>query len=339
MRLSLWPLLLVSIILPARDPRTPQDLAADPERLLTDRFGLSAAELEQARAGQPVARMLTAGSRDELAVIGVVKLTGDKTRLADWIRNIGHFRGSAELGTAYAIPSAVTEAAFAPLVLDAADLTTLQKCRADKCDIRLSPATLGEFQQNVPWGTSDAPARASQIARRTLAGLAQAYQERGRAGIDALAGQQGVLSTAADIRMLFDRATTLGELSPDLVGYLERYPAPAPAGLDQSLYWSMMPADSVSIIALHHLVVYKPRPEQVLITDQTVYATRYFDAGVVVISLADAPGGGYYAIAGGRILSAQLGRAAAVVLRRQIEKAALESLRTYLAWVRDSLNS
>jgi hypothetical protein len=102
-----WPVLLVLAF-----------VQADPTRLLSDRLGFSAGDVDQARNGQPVVRMLTTARREELAIVGAIRLSGRKERLADWLRNIEHFRNSAQLGTTHVIPMPPAAAAFAGAPVD-----------------------------------------------------------------------------------------------------------------------------------------------------------------------------------------------------------------------------
>jgi hypothetical protein len=85
----------------------------DPTRILTDRLGFSAAEVDQARSGQPVVKVLTMNVRDELGMVGAIRLSGKKERLKEWLRNIEHFRNSAQLGTTHVVPMPPAAAAFA----------------------------------------------------------------------------------------------------------------------------------------------------------------------------------------------------------------------------------
>jgi hypothetical protein len=91
---------------------------ADPARILSDRFGFSATEIAAAKNGQPVVKMLKVGAREELGIAGAIRLSGKKERLADWLRNIEHFRNSAQLGTTHVIPMPPTPAAFAGVPAD-----------------------------------------------------------------------------------------------------------------------------------------------------------------------------------------------------------------------------
>jgi len=93
---------------------TQQDFRT-PERILSDRFGFSSDETAQARAGQPVVKLLPAARRDELGMVGAIRLHGKKERLADWLRNIEHFRNSAQLGTTHVVPMPPVASAFADL--------------------------------------------------------------------------------------------------------------------------------------------------------------------------------------------------------------------------------
>jgi hypothetical protein len=96
---SLLPLLLVL-------------LAADPVRILSERFAFTSAEVAQARDGKPVVKVLATASREEFGMAGAIRLSGKKERLADWLRNIEHFRNAAQLGTTHVVPMPPAAAAF-----------------------------------------------------------------------------------------------------------------------------------------------------------------------------------------------------------------------------------
>jgi len=272
-----------------------QQTARNPEEILTHQFQFSSAEIAQVNNGQPVVKMLGSGSRDEFAIGGAIRLPGTKERLSNWVRNIEHFRSSAQLGVTQVVPIPPTAAAFAAIPAD-------------------------------------------DSVRNALFGYANAYTTGGNAGVAAFAGPQAPRSFDNDTRVLLQQATTLSALAPELVAYLEGYPKTSLAGADQQLYWSAMPADADSIVGLHHLVVYHPAGREVWIADKTIHATRDIDAGIVAIGLYDAPGGaGFYAIAGSRVKASKLGGMAATLLRRQVERSGLDTVETYLEWLRDSL--
>jgi hypothetical protein len=288
----------------------------DPERILAERLQFTAKEVAQARQGQPVVKVKIEG--DELAAVGALRLPGKKERLADWMKNVEHFRRSAELGVAQPVPVPPAAAAFAGVTLDAKDLDSLKECTAQKCDMRVSTGAIAELQRG-------GMANANDVFRRMLFGELTDYLKNGNGGA---------------VGPLARKAATLTAISPQLVTFLERYPSASLPGSDQLFYWASAPVGSVSILSLHHFVIYRPRPDEVWIADKTIYASRYFDTGVLVAGLYDAAdGNGFYAVAGSRAVSGYLGGAAGGILRRQLQRSAADSVKTYLEWIRDSLSA
>lgn len=313
-----------------------QGARTDPERVLAERFQFSDSEIGQARQGQPIVKVQA--DREELVVVGAIKLTGKKERLADWLRNIEHFRTSAELGVTHLVKTPPAAVSFAGVTLDASDLAELQQCRADKCAIRLSGEALTRLQRDVAWGSPAAASQATEIVRAMLLGYTTTYLSGGDAAVAAYDGPQARRSFADDMRQLIGQAKTMTDLAPEFVAYLGGFPASRPPTVEQQFYWSAMPAGSATILSVHHLMVYRPSANQVWIADKNVYASRYFDAGVVAIALYDAPGGdGYYAVAGGRMKVSELGGVAGTILRRQIQRSASDTVKMYLEWIRESL--
>jgi hypothetical protein len=299
---------------------------SDPERFLAERLQFTGDEVATARSGQPVAKLIAGAGRNELAIAGAVRLEGDKTRLAAWIENIAHFRGSAQLGVARVVDAPPTVASFADLVLDAADLASLQRCTSRQCDLHLSARTIGDLTGSVQWQSPDASRQATDVVRAMLAGYARAYLEGGDAAI------------GNDFAGLLQRATNFDHLAPALASFLRGFPAEPPAGTKHRLYWSSFPTGKASIVSLHHLVIHQDPAGGIVIADKTIYASRYFDVGALVLSLQDSVDGrGYYLVAASRMQSSDLTGAAASLLRRQIQRAAVDTVKTYLEWVRDSL--
>jgi hypothetical protein len=294
-----------------------QPVPTDPERILTERFKFSAEDISQARRGQPIAKMIAARDRDELAVVGAVRLDGDKKRVVDWVRNIEHFRQSAELGLTRGIESPPTAQSFAELTLDAKDIAALQACRPGGCDLRVPDEMVARFQSG---GNLNA------LFASMLRDYAAAYMHGG----DAAVGD--------DFGDLLGSAATFNELAPELAAYLQKFPAAKPAGVDERFYWSNLTDASNSIISLHHLVVYRQPSGDVIIADKTFYASRYFDVAALVLSMHNTPdGNGFYLIAGSRARSSRLTGVAGRVVRGQVERAAAATVKMYLGWLRDSL--
>src|SRR3954447_24630893 len=316
----------VAIVLAVGYVAAAQSGRGDPERVLTDRFLFSESDLAQARGGQPVAKMLANAGANELAIGGAIRLDGDKSRVAGWIENIAHFRSAAELGVARVVSDPPAMASFADLALDAGDLSSLQKCTSSRCDLHVPLETISDLHAKVQWGTPAAASQAAMLFREMLVAYATAYLHGGDAALGNGFGD------------LVQRATTLHEIVPAFADYLQRFPAASLSGVQQRLYWSSLPTEKGAIVSLHHLAIYRGTAGDIVIADKTVYSSRYLDVGALVISLQDAEDGrGYYLIAGSRVKSSSLTSVGASLLRRTIQRSALDTVRTYLAWMRDSL--
>ena len=125
----------------------------DAERVLADRFGFSATEVEQVRAGQRLVKTLPA-PESELAVFGVVRIPDDKDRLVRWIRDVEGFRKAADVGMSRKLNSPPAINDFGELALDAGELTALAKCQPGDCALRLGDRAIAQFQQ-LDWSAAD----------------------------------------------------------------------------------------------------------------------------------------------------------------------------------------
>jgi hypothetical protein len=311
---------------------------ADPSQILTQRFQFTSAEVAQAADGQPVAKLLSGNARDELAVVGALRIDGDMHRLVNWVRDIASFRKAAELAHATVIAQPATEAAFGAFVPDPRDLTALRACRVAACDIRLSESAIQQLQQTVRWDDPQAGEQAARVLRQMLADYAKAYSTGGDQALGTYHNQKEPRQASDDFRTLLAGATNLKILVPELSEYLEKFPQATLKGADQLLYWTAVNDGADPVFTLHHLVVYPKSASEILIADKTIYSSRSFEAAALVLSIqASSDGRGFYAIGAARVKSSKLSGLAARVLRSRIEKETLEGIKVYLGWMRDSL--
>ena len=159
----------------ALGPGAAQVRKIDAERLLTERFGFTAAEVEHVRGGKPVAKLLPTQDASEVGVFAAVRIDAKADRLVSWFKDIASFRKAAELGISRRLSDPLQIGDFADLSLDAGELAALQSCRPGNCDLRLGDKAIQRFQTEVDWTASDAGRRANLLTRQLLLGHAQAY--------------------------------------------------------------------------------------------------------------------------------------------------------------------
>lgn len=325
----------VALTLPAL---AAQVRAIDAERLLAERFGFTAVEIAQARSGRSVAKMLAANDAPDVGVFGAVRLDGSADRLATWLQDVTAFRKAAELGVSRRLGETPRLGDFEGLTLDAEELRALRGCRPGDCELRLGDKAIQRLQSEVDWAAPDAGTRATLLVRQLLLGHAQAYLKGGDQALGASHDDKAPRILADEFHQVLWQSKALYEIVPALAAYLEGFPAAKLPGAEQFLYWAKGGAGPEASITLHQLVVYRVPEGGIFVADKQLYASRYVDAALTMVSLASAPdGAGFYALVGARARSTMLDGMGARVLRGRVEKATLDTARMYLDWVRASL--
>jgi hypothetical protein len=273
-----------------------------------------------------------------MAVFGAVRIPDDKERLVRWIRDIDGFRKAADLGLSRKISSPPAINDFGEVALDSGELQALARCQPGDCALRLGDRAISRFQTEVDWAAADAGRRANLLTRQLLLGYAEAYLRGGDAALDAAYNERTPWPVADGFRELIRDATNLAALAPSLTTYLERYPAPANAPVEEFLYWAKGGLGTEPSVTLHHLVIQWDPGGSVFIVNKQLYASRYVDAALLVLWLATPPDGrGYYLLAGLRGRSRLLEDFTARVLRSRIEEESRSYIQIYLDWLRKSL--
>jgi hypothetical protein len=309
----------------------------DAENLLA-RLGFTPGEIAQARQGQAVAKLLSSDGPTDIGAFGAVKISAQQDRLVYWLKDVAAFRKAAELGVARRLSSPPALADFSALSMDAADLTAIRACRPGKCDLLLGDRAIQRFQSAVDWNGPTAHAQADQAMRELLLQLAQAYVKGGDAQLGVAHNEKQPRNAADEFHQVLWKSKALYEIAPEFATYLEGFPAARLPNSEQFLYWAKNTLGSDASISLHQMVVYHSPSGPVFVADKQLYASRYTDAGLVVMSFAPSTDrSGFYALIGGRASSSQLGGLGARVLRPAVEGVATDTVKMYLEWMRASL--
>lgn len=314
--------------------------AIDAERLMADRFGFTPGEIAQARGGQAVAKLLPSKDGSEVGVLAAVRIDAKADRLVYWFKDIANFRKAAELGLSHRIANTPQIGDFADLSLDTAELAALRKCRPGSCELLLGDAAIQRFQTEINWNAPDATRRANLLMREMMLAHVQAYLKGGDLALGTTHNDKAPRVRADDFHQLLAQSKGLDDVAPALSAYLEGFPTKGLPESEQFLYWGKGGLGTDASLSLHQLVIYQPTGGDVFIVDKQLYASRYVDAGLTVVSLASAPNGaGFYALVGARARSSMLTGVAARMLRGKVEKMTRESAAMYLDWIKASLSA
>ena len=306
--------------------------------MLADRFGFTADEVSRARSGQAVAKLLPRNDASDIGVIAAVRITAQASRLVGWLQNVADFRRAAELGLARRLSDQPRIADFADVSLDANELAALRGCRPGRCDLLIGDKAIERVQSDVDWTSPDAERRANLSMRQLLLAHAEAYLKGGDQALGAVHDEKNPRVRVDEFHQVLWQSKELYDIAPALTAYLEGFPNARPPKAEQFLYWAKGGAGPEASLTLHQIVIYPTPGGETFVVDKQLFASRYVDAGLVVISLAPAPDGqGFYAIAGARARSRMLAGTAARLLRGTVEKTTMETATMYLDWVRASL--
>jgi hypothetical protein len=197
---------------------------------------------------------------------------------------------------------------------------------------------IARFRADVDWAAADAGRRANLLARQLLLGYAEAYLRGGDDALGAAHNERTPRAVAEEFRTLIRGATNLYALAPALATHLERFPNAPALPIEEFLYWAKGGLGPEPSITLHHLVIHRDPGGSIYIANKQLYATRYMDAGLLVLWLGTpADGQGYYLLAGMRGRSSLLEGLTARLLRARIEEESREYVQIYLDWLRKSL--
>jgi hypothetical protein len=310
----------------------------DAERLLAERFGFTADEVAQARGGQAVVKVLPTQEAGDAGVVGAVRIDGTTDRLLSWLKDVEAFRKAAELGVSRRLSSPPAIGDFGDLSLDQDELADLRKCRPGDCDLIMGDKAIQRFQTEIDWSRTDAATRANLLMRQLLLSHAEAYLRGGNRALGAAHNERTPLLFADEFQKVLGQSRTLHDLAPALVAYLDAFPAQTLPGSEQFLYWAKGSVGSELSMTLHHLVIYNAPGGDIIVADKQLYASRYVDAALSIVSMASSPtGAGYYTIVGGRGRSTRLRGVGARLLNSKVEAAIRDTTQMYLDWLRASL--
>jgi hypothetical protein len=144
------------------------------------------------------------------------------------------------------------------------------------------------------------------------------------------------LDTTAEFRKVLGASPYLVEYAPALKRYLEEYPKGQLAGAEDVFYWTkdkFGPKPTIAIYPPDDLA--RPRdPRAAAVASKQIYASHYFQAGLDLTALVDAPtppGGFYLVDLYRRAIDPPTGMLSGVLLgkiRGGIEQGVAEGLRT-----------
>jgi len=284
---------LAAVVLTAVGLLTPAAAQDQPaHRFLKNTVQLTPAQIADVDHGQVVTKQLPGADKPEIAAFGAVFVNADKEALLTHLRNITAFRRAPsvlEIGR-LSHPPRVED--FAGLTADDADLQALRKCRPGDCDVKVARSAMDRLQRELRWSSPGAKADATALLKQMLTDYAAAYIRGGTSEMATYEDKDKPLDTAAEFRKALSSSPYLVQYVPEFHRYIEDFPRAKLEGIEDLFYWMKDRFGPKPTVALYHATLWKdPRdPTRVVVSFKQFYASHYFQAGLELMALVDAPG-------------------------------------------------
>lgn len=249
-------------------------------------IGLSAAQRDSIAHGRVVVRLLPGGTDRDVAVIGIIGLSGAREALRARALDVeGLLTASGKRFHLLGDPA--THVDVRDAALDESEYNDLRTCRPGACDFKLPASAMESFVEQVDWSARDAKAQADALMRAGLLRLAGDYRARGNAATPAYDDVRGVRS--GDVfGELLKQSPDVYEYAPELQRYLTTYPSGRPPATREFLYWSEDRVPHLRpILTLNHVVVYAPPVGTAFVARKQIYASHYFEGAFELMALVD----------------------------------------------------
>jgi hypothetical protein len=257
--------------------------------------GFSDAQIGAVEAGQVVTKQLPAADKPEIAAFGAVRVPGDHVAFVGRLRReVGLARRGAsvlEIGR-FSNPPRVED--LAGLTLDEGDFDAARECKLGDCGIKLSRSAMERIRREIDWKAADARARATGLMKEMLVEYMAAYMQGGTAAMATYVDKDRSLEAPAEFRKLLAASPYLVEYVPELHRYVEEYPKVSTASAEDFFYWCRDKFAPKPTISIHHVTLWTdPESAVTVITSKRIYASHYFQAGLDLLAVVPAPGGGF----------------------------------------------
>lgn len=262
--------------------------------VLVEYVGFTEADLAAMDKGEIVVKPVRTGSKQDIAVFGIVRNTRlPQFTMEDFRASLSQKRNK-EMSAKGSFSDPPQIADLSALTLEDEDLEELRKCSAGDCDINMSANWIRRFNSEVDWNAADRRERATELFRAMLLDYATQYAAKGAGALGELVNRNKTVDLTRTHRELLSAIVPLNTFAPALSGYLGEFPASNGTVVKNEMHWSSMDFGLNPTVTLTHAAVYtnavKGNQQHFVVTRQ-FYSSRYLDASVSLSMLLRVPDG------------------------------------------------
>jgi hypothetical protein len=263
-------------------------------------IGLTDGQLAEVEKGRVVTRSLLGADKPEMAAFGAVRVSADKQVFLQRLRDLPRFRqgpSTLQIGQFHVPP---TLADLGGLTLEEGDFTAARECRPGDCDIKMARSALERIRREMDWKAADARPRATRLMKEMLVEYLAAYLKGGTTEMATYVDREQPQDTSAEFRKVLAASPYLLQYAPELHRYVEDYPRGRLEGAEDLFYWTKDKFGPKPTIAIYHVTAWRDArdPSRAAVATTQIYASHYFQAGLDLTALVDAPApaGGFYLV-------------------------------------------
>ncbi|MDB4891103.1 MAG: hypothetical protein JWL61_2958 [Gemmatimonadetes bacterium] len=263
----------------------------EPAKFLSKYIGLSPSEVEQAKRGEVVTKVLNSADRDEVALFGIVAINSSRDDVVKRVRDLPNFLrspGRTAFGM-FSTPAVATD--VTSFTIDGGDFDIIKGCRPGECDVKMPAENIEEFGKGIDWNSPNARAQVESMVRRESAVYVNNYRRGGTAAMISYGDQKESKSTADIFKGLLAESPYLFDYVPTFQKYLASYPSGSLPGVTDAIYWSNDKMDRMRpILSINHVSIYSPPSSPLsLVSAKQLYASHYFLGAFTLTTILDKP--------------------------------------------------
>jgi hypothetical protein len=259
------------------------DDRSEPNNYFREYAGLNAEQIQSISNGKALAKIIDAGSADQILVFGAVHIDSTPERYLELASDIDALR---KLSSYLAIQKFSNPPALSDLdgfTLDDEDVKQLKDCRPGHCEIQLPAESMEEFQKSVDWSAKDVSDQVNRLARRMALEALLQYQEGGNAALGTYRDKNHPAAVAESFQSLLSRLKALPVYLPDLNNYLLQYPTANLANIQSEFYWEKVNFGLKPTLRIVQAIIYQGKihtePAYAVAIKQ-LYSSHYFEAAL-----------------------------------------------------------
>ncbi len=275
--------------------------AQEPQRFLSTHGTLTPAEMGMVESGGVVVKVLPTPVKNELAILGAVRVRATTEFFLRMYRDIERFETGWGVTKKLSVPP--KRADFEALSISEEDWKSLRDCKVGDCEVKLQEAALVHLRSEVDWSDPGAREKVLDFLRGRALEYAAGYLEGGNEKLGVYRNGDEPMAVAEEFRGLLENSPYVMSYRPELHRYLLNYPRASLAGATDFLYWSMVDFGGKPTFRLNHVTLYpqgKGPNESVIIASKQLFFSHYFHTGLELMTLvkdSERPEDGFYFVA------------------------------------------